>query len=1747
MEFLLPHLDEFVLDFDAEETILQAQVLAAGQVRAQASVLAGPGVGSNVVRQSQNIPNAVMKTRTRQLQQGVQLNSQLDALRREIARLEQQKLKQATAKVAPARPVSNGSAGARATLRGENPASSQMLTGTANRSSAAAQGPPVTKRARIPSAQVAGLAVSAASGPEIRSSARAAGGPSPPAASGLPSGLTIAPNAGALMQQNIGSKLPAGEVTGGLAAQHSPLQPKRQQARQKPQQSPCRLQPAHAGFEAAEVRRSQPVGQQTSDLSLQHVPQQEAVSSSQGGHHKNKSDNVVAGSGQHSTPVRIIDQQLQGTGAGAAAGMQQSPSQRGPGPPRKRPRTTGQDPAVLVKAPEAAGCLQDSNSPGPGNANRQRQAAAASGIAGVLTASGNDASALSGSPAAWSKRVPPAVGATTHTALRQDAGDGGKGLTGPSDARLPQESASGHVQRTHDNDDARNGTATDICPEAEQAATEFLMSFMTQIGGEGEYRSHTAVMTLQAQGQANGNSDQGGKQRNTLQLGISPEDPPPVPLRSGSVVPGHVGSGCAEGRQLTGCERNPLVAGSGGGASARRAAAERTSAAVQRLRRKSSGVATADISLRTATSSGMAAVVGVHVAGAPAANVVAAADEGAAGTFATPLAAPDGIPGFTAPLEAGDLRHLGRAGDAAALPSLATTVLPSTKCQQGGASIRSAQQSGDLLNAPPINQQLDREADTVTSAAQGALAVAPATTASVGEALAQEPEGVVSPPMAPPRRELGVHGARSQAGTGSMPPGLPAPGGPPLASASCPPGLQAGTAVHMPSWSQLYSGGWGFPADRSQLGPGHGAALGEVQPQQQLEQPQRSGVMPGSALTSRPTDALAEPGMHGESSTMVLQTSIPPSSASPETTASPTMPLPMHAHPQTRTSVPPFRPGAPFGLLTMTAALQLPFLQPPAGMHPPGHAGGPFPSVFPPVPPPGAQLRSPLLGEVPLGGGQPAMSLVEMDMMVRKELILLRWHMLQELAAEIEAEWVEACHAHNRLRLLSMAQVASTTATGAADSADLLGLQISTCQQPQDTSRACYLHSGAHGHPDLHPFRFQHQESQHKHQQQQEQQAQERPRQQQQQQSNPGQALNPQLAAARMQPPVALPAAAWEAANEAFRAIEHTESHPTSILNAPEQTVLAPLPSARRAEPPADAQEPLEPVHPSSGQQSVAYQAQHSDKQLHAAALIQLPALVLEPGPRPNVSLGAEPSVCRGRGLVDAGACTAPQSAPPFQFDPAKALLGLQQQERAAFEAVGEACAAGVPVCGPDARGNWQPSPNVGIPSAGDNQHPGWTSAALDTPTPGAALAAGVGTSDGAAIVRVEAATLQVGVQCPAPGIIDRPPAESSDAIANASEAAIRTQGQGRKHGSQIRQRLDVPTTVNVNVRQGDGIAAVLAGSDPRAGPAVAVPTPAGANVPALLAAHASVAATRGAPQGREEVVSATVVSRPPQPGSSDGDMEGTISGRSGVPSANTELGATVWTPWGDASALAAPAGPDTRPGAAHGDGYGTTRGSPATATQIGDRDGTSGNAASSGSLGDGKADDNGQTNRAVEAAAPFTGLSFKLSTAPFAGRRVATMRAQSGTITPAMPILAGERKRAPASVPAVVPASVVQPRSRTSAVVGGPSTASGSAVAAVPLVTVSPATAEPLVRVQSASQVQSATRAHGGSPGNAVASAQPAQMQQESQATSNTYIGSAGVREVAHPATNTASHVQARRRGWAARGPWVGARRIIL
>ncbi|GLI64054.1 hypothetical protein VaNZ11_007219 [Volvox africanus] len=1661
------------------------------------------------------MPNAVMKTRTKQLQQGVvvepvQLNSQLDALRREIARLEQQKLKQGTAKVAPGRPVSIGRAGARATQRGENPASSLMLAGTANRSSAAAQGPPVTKRARIPSAQAAGIAASAASGPEIRSSSRAVGGPSPPAASGLPAGLTMAPNAGALMQQNIGSKMSAGEVTGGLAAQHPPLQPKRQQARQKPQQSPCRLQPPNAGSEAAEVSRSQPAGQRTSDLSLQHVSQQEAVSSSQGGHHKNKSDNVVAGSGQHSTPVRLIDQQLQGTGAGAAAGMQQSPSQGGPGPPRKRPRTTGQDPAVLANAPEAAGCRQDSNSPGAGNANRHRQAAA-SGIAGILTTSGTNASALSGSPASWSKRVRPAVGITS-TALRQDADGGGKGLMGPSDARLPEGSPSGHVQRTRDKDDARNGSVTDICPEAEQAATEFLMSFMTQIGDEGGYRSRTAVMTLQAQGQAKGNSDQGGKQGHTS-LGISPEGPP-VPLRSGSVVLDRPGNGCTEGRQLTGCERNPLVAGSGGGASARRAAAERTSAAVQRLRRKSSGVAAADISLRTATSLGMAAVGGVHVD--IAANMVAAADGGAAGTIATPLAIPDGVSGFTAPLEAGDLRHLGRAGDAAVLPSLATTMPPSTKCQQGGAFIRSAQQNGDLLNAPTTNQQLDREANTMTSAAEGALAAATATVASVGGALAQEPAGVVSSPMVPSRRELGVDGVRSQACTGSMPPGQSASGIHPLAPTSYPLGRQAGAAVRMPSWSQLYSGGWGFPGDRSQLGPGHGATLGDVEPQQQLEQPQRSGVIPGSAPTNRPTDAFAELGMHGEPRTLVLQTSIPPSSTSPGTTASATVPLPIHAHPQTRTSVPPFRPGAPFGLLTMTAALQLPFMQPPVGMHPPGHAGGPFPSAFPPVPPPGAQWRSPLLGEVPLGGGQPAMSLVEMDVMVRKELILLRWHMLQELAAEIEAEWVEACHAHNRLRLLSMAQVAPTTATGAADSADVLGLQISTHQQPQDTSRACYLHSGAHGHPGLHSSRFQHQEYQHQHQQQQEQQALERP-QQQQQQSNPGQAPNPPLAAAHMQPPVALPAAA----NENQTVIEQTESHPTSILNATEQAVLVPPPAARREEAPADAQEPFEPARPPSSQQSVGCQAQHSDKQIHAAALIQLPALVLEPGPRSEVSLGAEPSVCRGRGLVDARTCTASQSAPPVQVDLAKALLGFQQ-ERAALEAAEEACAAGVPVCGPDARGKWQPSPNVGIPSARDHQHPGRISAALDTSTPDTAMAAGVGTSGGAAIVRVEAATLQVGVQCPGPG---RPPAESSDAIATASEAAIRTQGHGRQHASQIRQRLDVPTTVYANVRQGDGIATVLTGSDPQAGPAVAVPTPA-----ALLSAHASVAATRRPLQGRDEVVSATVVSRPPQPGSSDGDIEGTTSARSGVPSANTELGATIWTPWGDGSILAAPAGPDARPGAAHGDGCGTTKGLPATATQSGGGGGTSGNAAASGNLGDGRADDNRQTNRAVEAAAPFTGLSFKLSTAPLAGRRVATMRAQSGTITPAMPILVGERKRTPASVPVVVPASVVQPRSRTSAVVGGPSAASASAVAAVPLVTVSPATAEPLVRVQSASQVQSAMRARGGSPGNAVASSQPAQTQQESQATNNTNVGSAGVREVARPATNTASHVQAPR-----------------
>ncbi|GIL94360.1 hypothetical protein Vretimale_589 [Volvox reticuliferus] len=799
----------------------------------------------------------------------------------------------------------------------------------------------------------------------------------------------------------------------------------------------------------------------------------------------------------------------------------------------------------------------------------------------------------------------------------------------------------------------------------------------------------------------------------------------------------------------------------------------------------------------------MAGVAGIHVVHAAAADMAGAADSRAAGTSAIPPAIADGMPSGTAPLEACDLPHPGRGGDASGLPLLATTVPPSSKCQQDGALIRSAQQSGDLeLNAQAINRQLGREVDTTTSATEGALAAARGAAASVGEALALEPAGVVSSTMAPLLLELGVHDARSQGATGTMPPGVGSPGGPPLALSSCPPGLQAGAAVHTPSWPQLYSAGWGCPGDRYQMGAGHGTTLGEVQPQQQLEQSQQPGVMPGSGATSHLTGALTELGMHGEPGTVAPQTNTPPSIAPPGITASATVPLPIHAHPQSQTSVLPFRHGATFGLLATTAALQLPFLPPPPAIHPPVHAGGPFPGAIPHVPPPRAQWRSSLFGEVPLGGGQPAVSLVEMDVMVRKELILLRWHMLQELAAEIEAEWMEACHAHNRLRLLSMAQSVSTTAAGAVDSADVLGLQVSTHQQPQDTSRACYSYSGAHSHPGLHSLDSQDQESQH---QQQEQRAQEQQRQTQQQLINLGQAANPQPAAP-MQPPVVLPAAAWATASEALRTMEQTESHSTSRFNALEQAVVEMLPAALRKEAPVDAQEPLDLVRPSfsSDQQAVARHAQHPDQLLHAAAPIQTPALMLEPGRTPEASRGAERS------------------------------------ERAALEAVEVACAIGVPVCGSDVHGNWQSGPNVVAPSAEDRQHPGWTQTALDIPTPGTAVAAGVGTSDGAVIVRVEAATWPVGVHFPGLSVIERPPAENPEAVVTASEAAICTQRQDRQHCTQIWQRSDVSPTFHVNVRQGGAdadadaadITAVLTGSDTRASPAAAVSNPTGTDVP---------------------------------------------------------------------------------------------------------------------------------------------------------------------------------------------------------------------------------------------------------------------------------------------------------------------------
>ncbi|GLC57661.1 hypothetical protein PLESTB_001251100 [Pleodorina starrii] len=1165
MEFLLPHMDEFILDFDAEEAaLLQAQMLVAGQL--QAGIGTGPGLGAYPVRQVQSLPNAATKLRGRQQPQlggggaqaaePVQLDSQLDALRREIARLEQQKQKQVAAKAAPAGTAA--AAGTAAVRRPQKAGASAAAalprpTGTAIAGAAAsAQGGPAAgqrqlaaKRPRVASAPSL-VGVPAASGsppadaPRLGTAGVAGAAqlpPEPTISVALPASSGQLPaatdGAAAPAQQRVGSKRPADEGTGGPATQQPRPQPKRQPLQRRPQQLeqpsvepqpqplPAAREPGLGAAGATTAERAVPRG---AEPPLQPVPQAADAPGSSGAPGGQRQNDGDTGAGREpGTGVPGGAAAQQGPGSIPSPGFQKLPSQAGPGPPRKRPRAPCQRPAASTSGPTAASV---GGSPGSyaaaaaaaGLAAAQ-PTAAANGVAGAQTASNSSASTQDGGPTAMlgqgSKRARPEVaGAGPGAApagLAADAVD--EGGAGSGDDGLDAGGAGGLAGGAHGRSVAPEVSAAQISPEAEQAATAFLMSFMTQInGGDGQDPDRVAATAAaqQAQGaapqplmqtiaSAQPQQQQHVRKQNSPQQQQQQWMPPTAPQEdqapsaravelppgANAGVLGRQGDGRTERGSLAVGGRGMLSpGGGGGGALARRAAAERTSAAVQRLRRKSSGVSGADPPLRTATSAGAAGAAAPATSADASTGAAAGAAAGGAGSgpraTATSPVRTGGVAGAATLPEPHVGRQSRRRRGGASAPQPAPSGQSPAVCahpQQPGTTPHGvAAGVGDGTPAPATLGGSPARPLATAGLRMGAAATphatphargpleAPETAPSTAEV--QEPLGAVSSPVAPPG--VGYTGD----------------------------GLQAGASAHVPPWVQAAAGGWGQAADRAQTGPGEAQQrrAGEQMPQLRSLDRTGFGSTGGAPLGTAPGSA---PGASAGSAQGPA-----PAAAAGASQPQP-QPLPNAPHPTAPTAV-PFWPGAPFGALPPFGLQQLPFPQPP----PPGlpshlmmmmMSGGPFPGAFPPgPPPPGMQWRSGPHGGAPLGAAQPlpppqqpqqpVVSLVEVDVLARKELILLKWSMLQEMASELEAEWVEACHAHNRLRQLSMASAAqpgraaapaaaavavvaaSTPAGDPTGNAEAAATQGGVSRRAEGASPALSLQLMAHQHPPPQPL-----------------------------------------------------------------------------------------------------------------------------------------------------------------------------------------------------------------------------------------------------------------------------------------------------------------------------------------------------------------------------------------------------------------------------------------------------------------------------------------------------------------------------------------------------------------------------------------------------------------------------------------------------------------------------------------------------
>ncbi|EFJ52485.1 hypothetical protein VOLCADRAFT_86631 [Volvox carteri f. nagariensis] len=757
--------------------------------------------------------------------------------------------------------------------------------------------------------------------------------------------------------------------------------------------------------------------------------------------------------------------------------------------------------------------------------------------------------------------------------------------------------------------------------------------------------------------------------------------------------------------------------------------------------------------------------------------------------------------------------------------------------------------------------------------------------------------------------------------------------------------------------------------------------------------------------------------------------------ATPAANVLPPLPMPVSAPHTLGSAVQPVHPGAPSGMLPSATASQFPYPQLSHALGPRPLPGGSFPSAFLPGPPPGMQCRPSQPG-VFLGAMQPPVSLVEVDVLARKELILLKWQMLQEIAVDLEAEWTEVCLAHNRLRMLSLTQAQHGRSAAAAVLADgppgrSDAPQIGPPFRPEIALPALHPHPVMRGHATFHPFT---QLSQQQLSQRQEQQTGGHQGPKQQSASGqevplltpaPGQSVNVQLAAPR-------PMALQDVRGGRFLATPPAEMQTAALENGAGDRQPN---GARHGDAPAEARGAPDPaqLHLRSGQcpggeetcpnsqfHVPDKQSRHPDQREREPVQPRAPERELgsEPASRVEGERAANtgPGLAAERGPLLAGSdiSTAARNSAPVERHPnGDPAAAVQQHDAAVPRALAHRDLATAAL---------RLESHGGGLSAPLAQQPWLIAAGTRSPPPGASLPLGATciSANGPAVRMAPAAAPQVGERQPGSDLVG--------GLAGSASAGVGFTGvdgpqqHSRQHAGVQQQQVGMPQAAHDCDTAGprDGAAdAWRSGGDPRVNQAFLLTT--GMEDQAAVSTVTYEDAARGIGQA---MLSGPARHLPALTcgGSADGRTTG--DGRGGGPGPSVQQRTSVWMPWEHAGAPEAPPGLGEGSGEARSNVVGGAGHSTVAAATHSGGGGTAG-------WGDGGEGDSGQ--------------SVGVTTGPLAGNP------------------------APASA--------------------APAFTAPNPAAVAPV--------EPPVRVQSAPQVLPARRPSGGSPGAAIAAATPRQEQQ--------------------------------------------------